>query len=179
MTIVFGGRTWRPRMVRPHAAEWLAQLGAGDDQARLPACDQFLAHVLPDDEHDQLTALLLSAESMWDADTLLGLVRAVVDAQSARPLRAVVALCGVMVRQWTTISGMLRRDGHTDPIGTFPTLWSLLDVIEAVIVETREDDKARDAYWRDLYMPVDQSVDAPPPGWTAEDELAMFKTGVQ
>lgn len=172
---MFGGRAWHPVLPRPHAAEWLAQIGGRSENDRLPAAHEFLAHVLPTAEVDSITELMLAPDGLWDADTLLGLVRALIADQSSRPLRAVVSLCSVMVKQWTVVSGLLRRDGITAPLAAFPTLYSLLDVVESLVLESREDEKGRDAYWREMYMPIDGDVDAPPPGWTDDDEKAMAR----
>jgi len=54
---------------------------------------------------------------------------------------------------------------------------TLLDLVEALILEGINDEAERDKYWRKVYTaPVGEMGRrrTPPPGWDAADELAAF-----
>lgn len=67
--------------------------------------------------------------------------------------------------------------GIADPLRQLPTLYSLLDAVEIMIVESQENEQQREMYFTRTYAPpagtpMDQAT--LPRGWTAEDEMAEF-----
>lgn len=55
---------------------------------------------------------------------------------------------------------------------------TLLDLVEAMILEGMHKQEDRDRYYRKVYTPPAGSMKrrrTPPPGWGREDELAGFR----
>lgn len=67
--------------------------------------------------------------------------------------------------------------GIADPMRQLPTLYSLLDAVEIMIVESQENEQQREMYFTRTYAPpagTPMTNAALPKGWTAEDEMAEF-----
>ena len=55
---------------------------------------------------------------------------------------------------------------------------TLLDLVEAMILEGMQKPEDRDKYWRKVYTPPAGAMRGrrtPPPGWDAESEMAAFE----
>lgn len=59
-------------------------------------------------------------------------------------------------------------------------MYTLLDIVEMMVLESQPDEKARDAYLRQMYMPRGaKKRKTPPPGWGADDEMAEFRAATE
>lgn len=172
-----GGRVWRYRLPRPHAAFWLGTLGrnvAADE--RIDALVQYLEHVLHPADFDALMELAFDARHPFDLDEVGGLLAAVTEGGSARPYHVDTSLAGAAVENWTAIRGRLVTGGVPDPLRQLPTMYALLDAVEAMVLESHQDERERDRYWRRMYAPPPGTRETGrlPRGWDRDSELAGF-----
>lgn len=72
---------------------------------------------------------------------------------------------------------MALNSGLFDPLRQLPSMHTLLDVVEAMILEGMQSEEDRDKYYRRVYTPPVGSMKrgrTPPPGWGRDDELDAF-----
>lgn len=86
-----------------------------------------------------------------------------------------VSLALTTAHNWRAVRARLLLAGHSDPLRSLPDLHSLLDVTEAMLVETMEKDDLAKFYQR-MYMPEVGSLEAGvvPAGFAPEEQLASF-----
>lgn len=156
------GREWQLTVPGPTTARHLAALTR---RKGIDATEPMLAMLTVILGPTQLEALEDGiATGLYPPSAFSDLLDTTIEHISGRPLRAVVALAGSAVSQWSIIRGRLVRDGIADPLRDLPTLWALLDAVEWMILESKKDDKETDAYWRQVY--------GPERGWSDADETA-------
>lgn len=69
--------------------------------------------------------------------------------------------------------------GIPDPMRQLPTLYSLLDAVEVMVLDSMEKQEDRDTYFIRTYAPPHGSslgATKLPKGWEAEDEMEAFST---
>ena len=67
--------------------------------------------------------------------------------------------------------------GIPDPLRQLPTLYSLLDAVEIMILDSMEKQEERDLYFTRTYAPpagTPMTAATLPKGWSAEDEMEAF-----
>lgn len=150
-TVEVGGELLSYRLPRPLAAQWLATMA--DPHGRIvsqsSAMVDFLAHVLGADEAGDI--LVDAMADRLDIDDVAGIIYDILGAGSARKYWQDTFLSRVAMVNWPMIRGQLVIRGIPDPMKQLPTLFALLDAVEAVYLE-HADDKAR-AEWDRNYLP--------------------------
>lgn len=160
--LAWHGHTWDLSVPGPTAARHLAALSTRRGMEATAPMLAILHLMLGQTQLDALEDGV--ADGRYPPDAFSDLLSAGVEHLSGRPLRAVIALSGSAVSQWSIIRGRLVRDGIADPLRELPTLWALLDAVEWMILESKKDEKETDAYWRSVY--------GPERGWSDDDETA-------
>lgn len=63
---------------------------------------------------------------------------------------------------------------------TLGSLYTLLDIVEMIVLESQPDEDARNKYLRQMYLPRGaKKAKRPPPGWGADDEMSEFRAAQQ
>ena len=67
--------------------------------------------------------------------------------------------------------------GIPDPLRQLPTLYALIDVAEAMILEGMDKQEDQERYWLRTYTPPPgySATGELPRGWSREDEMAAFE----
>src|SRR5699024_9224557 len=113
---------------------------------------RFLHDHLSSESHTALYLSLMDPDSRTSPATLEEVMRAVATLGTSRPFRAVVGLVASAAVNWRTLRARLALGGITDPLHAFPTLHTLLDVMETMLVEN-SDEKQRNEVYTALYRP--------------------------
>ena len=139
------------RLPRPRAALWLAAMAepSGSISTKSPAMVEFLVHTLGPHEAGEL--LVDALMERYDMDDIAGVVYDILGAGSPRKYWQDTFLARVAVANWPLVRGQLILRGIPDPMKQLPTLFALLDAVEAVYLEHADD--AQRAEWDRNYLP--------------------------
>lgn len=153
-TVQAAGLTLQARAPLPRALAVLraATTADRDQQTRQDFTGRFLRDHLSEQSHAELYRALVDPEAEASPDTLEEVMRAVATLGTSRPFRAVVGLAASAAVNWRMVRARLALGGVTDPLSAFPTLHTLLDVMESMLVENA-DERQRNEVYTSLYRP--------------------------
>lgn len=141
----WGGRRWTVTAPPPTAASDMISFAEGGG---FSVIDDLVTLLLGEDQRDEIVEAL--ADGTLNG-SLRDLIEEAVQAGSGRPLKAVATLCAATVKSWSIVRARMVRSGVADPLRQLPSLWALLDVTESLILESKQEQKDRDDYMRQMY----------------------------
>lgn len=100
----------------------------------------FASEHLEPGRFDELLGDMLVGKDQAPADAVSSIARAVATWGTARPFTAVVTLVAWTGHHWRTIRGSLTDKGIADPLALLPSLHSLLDVTEQLVLQAVDGD---------------------------------------
>lgn len=68
-------------------------------------------------------------------------------------------MAGVAVYHWRALRLKLALAGVPNPLGSFPVVHALLDVIEAMVVESAQNKGAVERFYFDIYRPPPEVIE--------------------
>lgn len=175
------GVEWSYTIPRPYACLYLAGMGAKDEDRRAQSLLGYLEHVLLPESLDVLLDKAMDPRDLFDVAQLAQLIEEIQQAHSARPFFTDVNLAATAVAQWPQVRGRLVMSGVADPLRQLPTIYALLDAVEAMILDGMGKEEEREAYFRRMYTPPVGSMakGRTPKGFSAEEEMAAFEAWEQ
>lgn len=175
--VEFMGDVWSFYMPRPSAAGLLAHMAGTKEEDRLAGLIGFLDQILTTASLERLLERAMDSRDELEVEHVAELIETIVQEHSARPFHVCVTLSVTAVQQWPQVRGRLVLSGVADPLRDLPSLWALLDAVESLILEGMHKEEDRRDYFRRVYTPPIGTMSkssGPPPGWSAEDEMAAF-----
>lgn len=166
--IVFGGVQFQPKELGSGAAFYVAGLNTQDEEQQLETIYSII--LLAGIDWDDWADASLNAD-----ETMLDMVKEILELWSARPWRTTVMLAATTVNQWHTIRGRLIQKGIPDPLRQIPTMNALLDAVEAMLMEAAasQGEKELQQLERQLYPPPALG-ETPKGNWSDDALLDMF-----
>lgn len=170
---------WHFRLPDPGTAWFVAacadaKLSASD---RAAAMLRFCEYVLTPTDFEYLCDVAYDHDADITTEVLLDLMEKILEFGSARPPWVDSSLAMVAYRQWPTVRGRLVTSGIADPLRQLPTLYALLDAVEALVLDSMEKQEDRDRYFTRTYAPPHgwaQRGDRVPKGFEPDSELEAF-----